>query len=432
MHAEIERFVVTGDIEVNPEVFAATDLELIAPVERIPAAFQRFNCFHDRMVRMKMSVDIEHPLFELKDEDDEGGDAKVSTFPFHHPLELQLIPAAENIGKVRTHPLTVQFVETAISVNHDETLPAKHREMLLAVLEKLIRALKPINSAYWNASSPTLSIAARTQAVEDSTKLEELFNPTVVDLNGWAPYVDAGVEYATPPDLQVISEGYIKALTFQERVLDHLYPYVATFVALTKEYETTCDGVTFLRNDDDFPTVWWATNTSTHDTLLFALAVFKHAMAACDRMRIPTEGFPPLTVIFVWCHHFAKWGYKDQLTGLKFGFTGPHDVLAPTLLAHSIHRVAFATGFLTPYPSSLDEFDPSRMTVRVELRQANFLVRTMRLPSLLALVRGARDDCQRIVDRVVDVLDLERVELVKEFSLVPATAEAYRLNGTSS
>lgn len=56
--------------------------------------------------------------------------------------------------------------------------------------------------------------------------------------------------------------------------------------------------------------------------------------------------------------------------------------LVPTLLAHAEHGSSIDLGWTTPFPMSLLDFDPRKVTARVELRRVNFTIGSHRIASL--------------------------------------------------
>jgi len=78
------------------------------------------------------------------------------------------------------------------------------------------------------------------------------------------------------------------------------------------------------------------------------------------------------------------------MLGLPINFNcRPFDASKPTLVAHQVHLVPFNFGFKMPYPSSLSEFDPDAVNMRMELWTVNRILRSWRASVLVAILASA-------------------------------------------
>lgn len=133
--------------------------------------------------------------------------------------------------------------------------------------------------------------------------------------------------------------------------------------------------------------IFWSHDTTTDALFLMAAACLIQA-EICDHRKGLRPTSTVVTVVLFWAFCYFKHGDRDHLSGLRldFGMT-PNGSLVPTLLAHTVHGVLFHLGSVVPFPSSFAHFDAARLNGRVEAHWTNFSIRTLRLPTLCAVLR---------------------------------------------
>lgn len=135
--------------------------------------------------------------------------------------------------------------------------------------------------------------------------------------------------------------------------------------------------------------VFWP-EAEEEDVWRLALRVLCRAEEDCDYIFPPSDRNGPAGVLFLWISHWISYGTRSILSGIEIDFTPPrHGLRRPMLLAHKAHHAPFNLGFACAMPTSLDDYDESRVNARVELWLENRLLRSWRLPVLEGMLRNA-------------------------------------------
>lgn len=179
-----------------------------------------------------------------------------------------------------------------------------------------------------------------------------------------------------------------------------LLEYSDTFLKIVEEFESVSfvrktltdrklKGKSVPRNNAGFPVVFWP-EAEEEDVWRLAVRVLCRAEEDCDHVFPPSDSNGPAGVLFLWVSHWISHGTRSILSGIEIDFIPPrHGLRRPTLLAHKAHHAPFNLGFACAMPTSLDDYDESKVNARVELWLENRLVCSWRLPVLVSMLRSA-------------------------------------------
>lgn len=164
--------------------------------------------------------------------------------------------------------------------------------------------------------------------------------------------------------------------------------HLTDFIGVIDELELRENCAIPRCTDSRFPAVWWEATEA--EMLVLAQRALFRAVDLCDgganrrqagKPPVKYEGMSVLTIVFSWCLHHTRHGGRDILSGLPFDFSCPP--LSPTLVAHITHGLPFNSGFATPTPTSLSQFEEARCNIRPETITSNWLSSDWRYAGLL-------------------------------------------------
>lgn len=152
------------------------------------------------------------------------------------------------------------------------------------------------------------------------------------------------------------------------------------------------------KNSKGFPVGPFAEDSNEEDLLRWCMRCLIRFLILCDAFHDDDLNASPYGVLILVMINCVVYEATCPITGLALNWSfPPWHPLSPKVIAHAQHGRTGCFGLKPPCPSSVKDWDPTAVSVRVESRAANFFIASHRYSTLTRFLEESVEDANDVL-----------------------------------